>query len=212
MTKARSDPAERAPPTPILSTAAFRDLLLKSTQLAPERIHPEGAFHASWIDTPLGPLIAVSSAAGLHILEFPERRALPRELSRLLGATGRVALAGAEVADQAAHALELYFTGQDPNFHVKIAPQGTDFERAHWKALQAIPAGETRSYAALAETLKRPGAHRAVGRANGANPLAILVPCHRLVASDGSLTGYGGGLWRKRWLIDHEAKQFGRQS
>jgi AraC family transcriptional regulator of adaptative response/methylated-DNA-[protein]-cysteine methyltransferase len=194
----------------IESAAAFEQLFLRATELDPARLRPDADYRASWIDTPLGPLITLSSETGLHILEFPERRALPGELRRLLGATGAVTLGASQITDQAAYALELYFSGQDAAFDMKIAPQGTEFERLHWTALRAIPAGQTRSYAKMAEALGRPGAHRAVGRANGANPLAIVVPCHRLVASDGSLTGYGGGLWRKRWLIDHEAQHFGR--
>lgn len=197
---------------PIRSPAAFRQVLLDAACLDPARLAPKANLAATWIDTPLGPLIAISGAEAVHILEFPERRALPKSVARLLGPAGRLTIDGSNVADRAAHALDLYFTGQDPALDVPLAPQGTAFEHRHWQALHAIPAGETRTYAQAASTLGQPNAHRAVGRANGANPIAIAVPCHRLVASDGGLAGYGGGLWRKRWLIDHEAQHFGRHS
>ena len=88
---------------------------------------------------------------------------------------------------------------------------GTEFVESVWTALLRVPAGETRSYGALAQELNNPRAVRAVAQANGANRLAIIVPCHRIIGADGSLTGYGGGLWRKRWLLDHEARHFGNR-
>lgn len=102
-------------------------------------------------------------------------------------------------------ALGGYFRGESADFPIRLAPVGTSFQQRVWEALRAIPAGETRSYTALAETLGQPTATRAVAQANGANPLAIIVPCHRVIGVDGSLTGYGGGLWRKQWLLRHEA-------
>ena len=189
----------------------FRALLLAATGFAPQRLRQDAPFVADWLETPIGPLITISSTAGLHIMEFPERRALPGELRRLLGVTSALAIGRTAPSEQAAHNMELYFSGQDPALDMPLAPQGTAFERAHWDALRDIPAGTTRTYAAMAEALGRAGAFRAVGRANGANPVAIAIPCHRLVGKDGALTGYGGGLWRKRWLLDHEAKHYGGQ-
>jgi len=96
------------------------------------------------------------------------------------------------------------FAGNLRHFKTPLAPVGTPFSKSVWAKLREIPVGETRSYAQIARAIDRPTATRAVARANGANPIAIVVPCHRVIGSDGSLTGYGGGLWRKRWLIEHE--------
>ena len=103
--------------------------------------------------------------------------------------------------------LIAYFDGSLREFSVPTVTPGTDFQRQVWTELSEIPYGETRSYDSLARALGRPGAQRAVGRANGDNRLAILLPCHRVVAADGKLRGYGGGLWRKRFLLEHERGQ-----
>ena len=110
------------------------------------------------------------------------------------------------VTDILAAVLDRYFSGESSEFGIRIAGHGTGFERDVWTALQAIPAGETMSYSELARKMGRESAVRAVARANGANRIAILIPCHRVLGADGSLTGYGGGLWRKRWLIEHERR------
>ena len=101
--------------------------------------------------------------------------------------------------------LACYFRGSLTEFDVPLTGAGTPFQQAVWKALRAIPYGETRTYGKLAASLGTPGASRAVGLANGRNPIGIVVPCHRVVGSDGSLTGYAGGVQRKRWLLDHES-------
>jgi len=101
--------------------------------------------------------------------------------------------------------LREYFAGTRTAFDLQLAPEGTPFQQEVWRALQAIPYGTTTTYGALAHTLGRPDAARAVGLANGRNPIGIVIPCHRVIGADGTLTGYGGGLHRKRWLLDHEA-------
>lgn len=101
--------------------------------------------------------------------------------------------------------LDQYFAGERTAFDLELAPEGTAFQRRVWQALREIPFGSTTSYGALARGLGRPDAARAVGAANGSNPIGIVIPCHRVIGSDGSLTGYGGGLERKRWLLDFEA-------
>ena len=107
--------------------------------------------------------------------------------------------------DEIRGALAAYFEGELSSIEaLPVATGGTDFQRSVWAALRAIPAGETRSYSALATSVGRPAAVRAVGLANGANPIGIVVPCHRVIGKDASLTGYGGGLERKRWLLAHE--------
>jgi methylated-DNA-[protein]-cysteine S-methyltransferase len=101
--------------------------------------------------------------------------------------------------------LEQYFAGERAEFDLELDMRGTDFQRNVWDALLTIPYGETRSYGQIAKQIDRPDRARAVGAANGSNPISIIVPCHRVIGSDGSLTGYGGGLDRKRWLLEHEA-------
>lgn len=107
---------------------------------------------------------------------------------------------------RAAAQLAEYFAGERAEFDIPLAPRGTGFQRLVWAALEQIPFGETRSYGELAAGLGRPSASRAVGAANGKNPISILVPCHRVIAGSGALTGYAGGLAAKRWLLAHEAR------
>lgn len=111
----------------------------------------------------------------------------------------------APLTDQAREQLAEYFAGTRRDFDLPLAPQGTDFQRRVWAALSGIPFGETRNYAEIAEQLGCKGGQRAVGAANGRNPLAIVVPCHRVIGSDGRMTGYAGGIGRKQWLLAHEA-------
>ena len=106
--------------------------------------------------------------------------------------------------------LTEYFDGALTQFDTPLLPTGTEFEKQVWKSLLDIPFGETCSYIDIANRMRNPGAVRAVGRANGSNPIAIVIPCHRVVGADGSLTGYSGELWRKRWLLDHEARIAGK--
>ncbi len=109
----------------------------------------------------------------------------------------------------AASQLEEYFAGTRTTFELPLQPQGTTFQQQVWHALQQVPAGQTEHYLVLAKRLGKPGAVRAVGAANGANPWLVLVPCHRIIGAQGQLVGYAGGLWRKKWLLAHEAKQTG---
>jgi methylated-DNA-[protein]-cysteine S-methyltransferase len=103
--------------------------------------------------------------------------------------------------------LDEYLAGTRRTFELPLAPRGTTRQHAVWAALQEIPFGEVRSYGALARSIGAPGAARAVGTANARNPLSIVIPCHRVIGSDGSLTGYAGGLEAKRWLLEHEARR-----
>ena len=100
--------------------------------------------------------------------------------------------------------LDEYFNGQRKEFFLNLEPAGTEFQKSVWRHLAKIPYGKTATYGEVAEAIGKPGASRAVGSANGKNPIAIIIPCHRVIGSDGSLAGYGGGLWRKRWLIGFE--------
>ncbi|HUJ57171.1 MAG TPA: methylated-DNA--[protein]-cysteine S-methyltransferase [Kofleriaceae bacterium] len=109
-----------------------------------------------------------------------------------------------DVLARAAEQLAEYFAGARTTFELPLGAEGTGFQRMVWRALEAIPYGETRSYGAIARAIGRPAASRAVGAANGRNPIAIIVPCHRVIGASGELTGFGGGLPAKRWLLDHE--------
>ncbi|MBB3231331.1 methylated-DNA--[protein]-cysteine S-methyltransferase [Halomonas stenophila] len=109
------------------------------------------------------------------------------------------------LTERARAQLAEYFDGTRQAFDLPLAPEGTDFQRRVWQALETIPFGETRCYAEIAEQLRCKGGQRAVGAANGKNPIAIVVPCHRVIGSDGRLTGYAGGIGRKQWLLAHEA-------
>lgn len=108
------------------------------------------------------------------------------------------------IVEEAIRQLSAYFDGTRRDFDLPISPQGTDFQRLVWQHLLDIPYGQIISYQDLAKAIGKPEAIRAVGAANGQNPISIVVPCHRVLGSDGSLTGYGGGLWRKEWLLKHE--------
>lgn len=161
---------------------------------------------SSQIDTPLGPMLAVADDSAVRLLEFTDRRGLERECSELCRRLKARILPGENAPIRAVRrALDRYFsTGAMPA--VATAPTGSPFQQRVWSYLLTIPAGETRSYAQVAAALGMPKAVRAVGRANGSNCIALLIPCHRVIASDGSLTGYSGGVSRKRWLLQLEQR------
>jgi len=183
--------------------AAFQRLVGRGPALSQNR----ELLFADWFDTPLGPMIAVADKTHLHLLEFHDRRALPTELEALQKRVrSSVAIGRTPVIDQIEAEIGEYFEGRLTTFKTPLALGGTPFEKHVWAKLIEIPVGQTRAYGDLAREMERPEVVRAVGRANGANQLAIIVPCHRILGADGSLTGYGGGLWRKQWLLRHEEK------
>lgn len=158
------------------------------------------------IESPLGPLFIGGSAAGLHRVDFlADAREAGSLVARLERDAGQPAARDAEAAGAAARQLRAYFGGERLRFDLPLAPRGTPFQQRVWLALRAIPPGATTTYGAVAARIGRPTAARAVGAANGQNPLAIVVPCHRVIGASGALTGYASGLDRKRWLLDHEA-------
>lgn len=154
--------------------------------------------------TPLGQMIAVAGRA-LHLLEFTDTNRLPKQL-KAVGALsvgrGRVPL-----IDRLEAELSAYLAGCGQTFSILLAPQGTAFQQCVWQALGTVPFGARASYSVIAGRIGRPNAVRAVGAANGANPIAILIPCHRIVARDGALTGYGGGVSRKQQLLALEGQE-----
>jgi AraC family transcriptional regulator of adaptative response/methylated-DNA-[protein]-cysteine methyltransferase len=152
-------------------------------------------------------MLAIADDQGLRLLEFVDRRAMERELSILRRRLRTNVVPGDHrYLNQIRQQLGEYFAGKRMEFDVPLAPIGSQFQLRAWKILQSIPAGETRSYSWMAEQLGDPNARRAVGHANSSNMLCIIIPCHRVIRADGTLCGYGGGLWRKKWLLDHEKK------
>ncbi len=157
--------------------------------------------HEIAVDTPVGTLRLFATPEALVRLHLPASKS-----PIALGDTAGPPPGSHPVLDRARAQLEAYLAGQLETFDLPLAPQGTEFQRAVWRALSAIPFGVTRSYGELAATVGRPTASRAVGAANGQNPIAIIVPCHRVIGADGSLTGFGGGLPCKEWLLSHERR------
>jgi AraC family transcriptional regulator of adaptative response/methylated-DNA-[protein]-cysteine methyltransferase len=156
-------------------------------------------------ETPLGTMYAGATADGICLLEFSDRRMLKTEfkqLTKLLNAT--IILGDNPHFVMLRKELDEYFEGKRTAFSVPLVTPGSLFQQAVWKELQNIPYGSTRSYKQQATALKNPDAIRAVANANGMNRISIIIPCHRVIGADGSLTGYGGGLWRKKWLLDLE--------
>lgn len=164
-------------------------------------------------DTPLGVMVAAGTDEGVCLLEFKDRRALKTELRDLPKLTRReIAPDGTSLPpslEQLLLELSAYFNGTLQHFQVPLLTPGTAWEQRVWGVLRAVPFGATRSYGEVAHELNKPGGARAVGLANGRNRIAIVIPCHRIINSDGGLHGYGGGLDRKRWLLAHEARGLG---
>jgi AraC family transcriptional regulator of adaptative response/methylated-DNA-[protein]-cysteine methyltransferase len=161
--------------------------------------------HARWIETPLGAMLALANQDGLHVLEFVDRRGLEKEITSLRARSKCAVVPGNNPhLEQISKELKSYFDGVAVRFTVPLIMTGSAFERAVWAMLQTIPPGQTWSYTQLAQRVGRPDAVRAVGHANGRNRLALVVPCHRVIRADGTLCGYGGGVWRKKWLLEHE--------
>lgn len=158
------------------------------------------------LDAPIGTMLVVTDAEGrLRAIDWEGCEGRMTRLLRLHYGAGSVDLRAGRAPDPVRTALLAYFAGELTAIDaLPVATGGTAFQREVWSALRDIPAGETRSYSALATALGRPAAVRAVGLANGANPIGVVVPCHRVVGKNAALTGYAGGLSRKRWLLDHE--------
>ncbi|MDA0352180.1 MAG: methylated-DNA--[protein]-cysteine S-methyltransferase [Chloroflexi bacterium] len=160
------------------------------------------------LETPVGPLFVGGSSAGVHIIKFVDQRESAAVLvAELEAAAGEPATRDRGASAVAVRQLEEYFAGTRVEFDLPLAPRGTPFQLGVWAALRTIPPGETTSYGAIAEAIGKPSASRAVGAANGKNPISIVVPCHRVIGANGTLTGYGGGLPRKAWLLNHETSE-----
>ncbi|MBX3708880.1 MAG: bifunctional transcriptional activator/DNA repair protein Ada [Gammaproteobacteria bacterium] len=186
------------------SSSGFRDAFSKIMGAAPTRAN-HLILKTAWLDTKLGPMIAIADENSLYLLEFVDRRGLENEVKRLRkrlnatiipGETSIIKSIESEIVD--------YFDQRKFIFNTPIHLVGSPFQKNVWNELRKIPPGETRSYLDIAKSLNAPTACRAVARANGTNQLAIIVPCHRVINTNGELGGYGGGIVRKQWLLEHE--------
>lgn len=165
----------------------------------------------SKIDTPLGEMAAGATDEGICILEFTDRQKLNTELNDLTKLLKTTVEDGENKHIKILRKqLKEYFAGKRKEFTVTLITPGTEFQNEVWRELKNIPFGSTRTYLEQATAINKPGSVRAVANANGMNRISIILPCHRVIGSDGSLTGYGGGLHRKRWLLDHEKKYSGK--
>jgi len=187
------------------SGSGFRDAFSRIMGAAPTKLGKSNILKASWIDTPLGPMIAIADEKALYLLEFVDRRGLEREVERLRKKTKSAIIPGhTQPISSIENELKKYFEGILIEFKTPVFFLGSPFQKRVWEELKKIPSGETRSYSEIATGIGQPTAFRAVANANGANQFAIIIPCHRVINTNGELGGYGGGLTRKKWLINHE--------
>lgn len=167
----------------------------------------ENILKTTKLDSPLGPIIVISDEDSLYLLEFIERRGLEFKIERLRIKTNSAIISGRTKAiDLIEQELESYFLGNLKDFKTPIHILGSPFQKRVWQELMRIPYGETRSYLDQANSISKPTAFRALANANGANQLAIIIPCHRVINNNGDLGGYGGGIYRKEWLINMEKR------
>lgn len=166
----------------------------------------EIAFKGVCIETPLGEMIAIADDQALHFLEFSDRRGFAKDVAQFKKQRKTLLVEGVnEPLVSIQRELAAYFAGTLKEFTTPVCLEGTPFQKQVWLALQTIPYGQTISYRQLAIQCERPLACRAVGSANGKNRLVLIFPCHRVINADQGLGGYGAGLERKRWLLEHEA-------
>jgi AraC family transcriptional regulator, regulatory protein of adaptative response / methylated-DNA-[protein]-cysteine methyltransferase len=189
------------------SLSGFRDAFGKAFGKPPRKAG-ESCAVVSWVKSPVSPLLLAATDKGFCALEFVGRSDLEGQMEKLRESLGTPVVPGTNAhIERAERELTEYFCGKRQDFTVPLAPVGTPFQRAVWNQLLRIPYGETWSYEALAIAVKKsPAACRAVGQANGRNRIVIMIPCHRVVNKDGSLGGYGGELWRKRFLLELEQR------
>ena len=187
------------------SLSGFQEAFRLYFGTSPRRLEEAVVVRVDRVPTPMGLMLAAATEDALVMLEFVDRRMLPTQVRRIRERLGAVFVPEPSAVTAAvAQQLTAYFASELQAFDLPVRSLGTPFQRAVWDALREIPYGMTRSYADLARAVGRPAAVRAVGRANGMNALAVVIPCHRVVGADGKLVGYGGGLWRKQRLLDLE--------
>jgi AraC family transcriptional regulator of adaptative response/methylated-DNA-[protein]-cysteine methyltransferase len=187
------------------SSSGFRDAFSRIMGAAPTLLGKEIVLKAAWLDTKLGPMVAIADEKALYLLEFVDRRGLEREVQRIRQRLRACILPGeTSIAHMIEKELNQYFNGELQDFTTPLYLLGSPFQIQVWEKLRKIPYGETCSYADLALCIEKPSAFRAVANANGANQIALVIPCHRVINTNGELGGYGGGIGRKKWLITHE--------
>ena len=187
------------------SHSGFREAFARTFGSSPGQSRNGDCIVAAWVESPLGPLVAGATTKGLCLLEFTDRRMLEAQFTTIRQRFGCAVVPGKhEHLEQLQHELRRYFAGKLTEFRVPLVFPGTPFQQKVWQGLLRIPYGETCSYEDLADDIGATGAQRAVGRANGQNRIGIIIPCHRVVNKGGRLGGYGGGLWRKQFLLDLE--------
>jgi AraC family transcriptional regulator of adaptative response/methylated-DNA-[protein]-cysteine methyltransferase len=190
------------------SLSGFQDAFRKLVGSPPSEVAAEGIVRVSRLLTPLGPMLVGGTDDAVCLLEFVDRRMIETQLKRVRQRLETALVPGSSPATtEMERQLSAYFERKLSVFTVPIQAPGTEFQMRVWDALTAIPYGTTASYGEIARRIGQPTAVRAVARANGDNRIAIVIPCHRVIGSDGSLTGYGGGLWRKKWLLELESGQ-----
>lgn len=188
------------------SLSGFADQFKKTAGFAPSKSQGRQLIATTRILTPLGPVLAGATADGICLLEFVDRRMLETQLQRLGKLLNAECVPGfSKHFDRLNDQLAEYFSGKRRGFDLPLLLPGTPFQQKVWAGLLMIPYGSTRSYKEQAEALGLPHAVRAVAKANGDNRIAVIIPCHRVIGADGRLVGYGGGLWRKRYLLDLES-------
>lgn len=181
--------------------------ILSAARRTRRRRSGASAVVVSMLATPLGRVLAGATEQGICLLEFTDRPMLPTQLEVLRRRLGLMIVAGRHPHLERLQAeLEEYFAGRRTSFEVPVVAPGSPFQERTWAQLRSIPVGETLSYEELAAKVGRPAAQRAVGTANGANRLALVIPCHRVVRKNGETGNYGGGRWRKAWLLAHEQR------
>jgi len=187
------------------SHSGFREAFARTFGTSPGKAETAECIMVAWIESPLGPLVAGATDEHLVLLEFTDRRMLEAQVQSLRKHFDRPIVPGENsILKKLRQELKLYFAGELKKFTVPISFPGSQFQQDVWKGLLSIPYGSTLSYEGLAEKVHAPGAQRAVGHTNGLNRIAIVIPCHRVVNKNGDLGGYGGGLWRKKALLELE--------
>lgn len=189
------------------SLSGFGESFKNTFGVSPAKGKSQAIIDLQRMETPLGTMIACASSEGICLLEFTDRKMLETQLKTIAKLLNAVIIQGYNVhLKQLEKELNEYFEGHRTAFSVPLTMPGTEFQNKVWKALQTIPYGETRSYKQQAEYINSPESVRAVANANGMNRISIVIPCHRVIGSDGNLTGYGGGLWRKEYLLELESQ------
>ena len=187
------------------SLSGFTDSFKSIFGVSPSNSKDKQIINITRLETPLGTMFACAAEQGICLLEFTDRKMLETELKSLAKQLNANIIQGANKHfDLLRRQLDEYFEGKRKEFTIQLFTPGTEFQQSVWKVLQTIPYGSTYSYKQQAIALKKPDAFSAVANANGMNRISIIIPCHRVIGEDGNLIGYGGGLWRKKWLLDLE--------